>query len=175
MCTEARFTPSSLFVARAYPAKHRPMTAAPSSPRPTVGVGAIVWRAGRVLLIRRGQPPRRGEWSLPGGKQEWGETLEEALRREVFEETALRLGPLALVDVVDLIARDDDGRVAHHYTLVDYTAEALSADARAGDDAAAVAWFALHELDGLGLWSKTRAVIGRAARRHPSARSIDAG
>jgi len=146
------------------------MSGSSGSPAPTIGVGAIVWRAEQVLLIRRGKPPRRGEWSLPGGRQEWGETVEAALRREVWEETSLELGPLTLVDVVDLIARDDDGRITRHYTLLDYTAEAFPGEAEAGDDAEAVAWFAPDELDGLGLWSKTRAVITRAAdcRRRPA-------
>jgi ADP-ribose pyrophosphatase YjhB (NUDIX family) len=149
------------------------MPAAVPSPGPTIGVGAVVWRERRLLLIRRGKPPRRGEWSLPGGRQEWGETVEQALRREVCEETALRLGPLTLVDVVDLVMRDDAGRVTGHYTLLDYTADALPGEPRAGDDAEAVAWFAPEDLDALGLWSKTREVIALAAeRRRRSAQSV---
>ena len=140
-----------------------------AEPRPTVGVGAVVWRGSEVLLVRRGNPPRADEWSLPGGKQEWGETVEAAVRREVRQETALELGPLTFVDVVDLVATDAAGRVTHHYTLLDYTAEATAGVARAGDDAVAAAWFRLDELAPLGLWAQTRRVIARAeALRRPA-------
>lgn len=132
--------------------------------RPIVGVGVVVWRDGRVLLIRRGKPPRAGSWSLPGGAQELGETVREAARREVREETGLELGELRLVDVVDSIERDDAGRVWRHYTLVDFTATVAGGSERAGSDAAALAWFRPEELEELGLWPATLAVV-RAARR----------
>jgi ADP-ribose pyrophosphatase YjhB (NUDIX family) len=131
--------------------------------RPVVGVGAVVWRGDRVLLIRRGTPPRLGQWSLPGGAQQLGETLVEAVVREVREETALALTDLRFLTTVDLIEREPGGRVRYHYTLVDFTAEAAPGEAAAGDDAAAVAWFGLAELDGLGLWSETLRIIGEAA------------
>jgi ADP-ribose pyrophosphatase YjhB (NUDIX family) len=134
------------------------------SRRPLVGVGGIVWRDDRVLLIRRGKSPRRGQWSLPGGRQEWGETVEEALRREVFEETALRLGSLSLVAVVDLLDREPGGGVALHYTLIDYMAEALPGMPVAGSDAVAVDWFEVAALPGLGLWDATLGVIDQARR-----------
>lgn len=135
--------------------------------RPIVGVGAIVWRGERVLLIRRGRPPRLGQWSLPGGAQQLGETLEEAIRREVREETALELAAVRFLTTVDLVERDPEGRVRYHYTLVDFTAEAAEGDPVAGDDAAGVAWFAPEEVAGLGLWSETVRVIeaARAQRR----------
>jgi ADP-ribose pyrophosphatase YjhB (NUDIX family) len=143
--------------------------------RPTVGVGAVVWRDERVLLIRRGKAPRRGEWSLPGGRQEWGETVEAALRREVREETGLELGPLVFVAVVDLVTTDTDGTVTHHYTLLDYTAEAAAGDPVAGDDAELVAWIDLTELADLALWDRTRAVIERAARLRAGAAHLATG
>jgi 8-oxo-dGTP diphosphatase len=130
--------------------------------RPVVGVGAIVWRGERVLLIRRGRPPRLGQWSLPGGAQQLGETLEEAIRREVREETALELARVSFLTTVDLVERDPAGRVRYHYTLVDFSAEADGGDPIAGDDAAAVAWFEPDELTGLGLWSETVRVIEAA-------------
>jgi ADP-ribose pyrophosphatase YjhB (NUDIX family) len=114
-------------------------------------------------LVRRGKPPRLGEWSLPGGRQEWGETVEAALRREVREETGLDVGPLRFVDVVDLVATEADGTISRHYTLLDYTAEAGPGEPVAGDDAAAVGWFDLTTVATLGLWDETHAVIERAA------------
>lgn len=131
--------------------------------RPIVGVGAVVWRDDAVLLIRRGQPPRVGQWSLPGGAQHLGETLAEAIAREVQEETGLALVDLRLLTTVDLIERDPDGRVRYHYTLVDFTAEAPHGQPVAADDAAAVAWFAPQQLAELGLWSETVRIIELAA------------
>jgi ADP-ribose pyrophosphatase YjhB (NUDIX family) len=136
--------------------------------RPVVGVGTVVWRDDRVLLIRRGRPPRAGQWSLPGGAQRLGETLREAAAREVREETDLALTDVRLLTTVDLVEREPDGRVRYHYTLVDFVAEAPLGEPVAGDDAEAVAWFRLDELPGLGLWSETLRIINEAAalRRH---------
>ena len=125
--------------------------------RPVVGVGAVVWGDGRVLLVRRANPPRRGQWSLPGGAQKIGETVFEAACREVLEETGITIDILGLVDVVDSIHRDEDGQVHYHYTLVDVFARAVAGDAAAAGDAADVAWF---ELDSLPpLWPETERII----------------
>lgn len=132
---------------------------------PLVGVGVVVRGPAGVLLVRRARPPRRGEWSIPGGLVRLGEPVEEAARREVREETGLELGPLDLVAVVDSIERDARGRVRRHYVLVDFTAEAAAGVARAGSDAAEVRWFAPAELDALPLWERTREVILRAVAR----------
>ena len=133
--------------------------------RPVVAVGIVLWHAGRVLLIRRGKPPRAGQWSLPGGGQETGETVQEAARREVMEEVGLALGPLYDVAVVDSITRDETGRVRWHYTLVDFTAEALSDQAVAADDADDARWVDPADLAAYGLWSETTRIIALAARR----------
>ncbi len=138
--------------------------------RPVVGVGAVVWRGERVLLIRRAKPPRAGEWSLPGGAQELGEGVVEAARREVREETGLELARIEFLTVVDSIGRDEEGRVRWHYTLVDVWAEAAEGEARPGSDAAEVGWFALDELEGLDLWSETLRVVRLAAERRAAAR-----
>lgn len=138
--------------------------------RPVVGVGVVVWRAGRVLLVRRAKPPRAGQWSLPGGAQELGETVVEAARREVREEVGLELERVELLTVVDSITRDPDGAVRWHYTLVDLSAEAAQGEARPGSDAAELAWFTLEEIDRMGLWAETVRVIRLAAARRAAAR-----
>lgn len=127
-------------------------------------MGVILFRGPTVLLIRRGTPPRAGEWSLPGGGQELGETVEETARRELAEETGLAPdGPFHLVDVVDAIVRDEAGRVRFHYTLVDFAAHAGPGEPVAGGDCAAVAWTPLAALETLPLWERTRGVITKAA------------
>jgi ADP-ribose pyrophosphatase YjhB (NUDIX family) len=134
-----------------------------------VGVGAVVWRGERVLLIRRSKEPRAGQWSLPGGAQGLGETLREAVAREVREETGLELSDVRLLTTVDLVERDPDGRVRYHYTLVDFTAQAPLGEPVPGDDAAEVGWFPLQALAGLGLWSETLRIIEEAARLRATA------
>lgn len=137
-------------------------------PRPIIGVGTVVWSGEKVLLVRRGRPPRRGQWSLPGGAQHLGETMAEAARREVREEAGIEIvlddEPIA---TIDLIERDPGGGVRFHYTLIDFTAEAVPGDLRPGDDADDAGWFDLDELPSLGLWSETVRIIGLAKRRRP--------
>lgn len=130
--------------------------------RPYVGVGAVVFRGERVLLIQRGKPPRIGQWSLPGGMQETGETVREAAAREVLEETGIEAEIKGLIDVVDSIQHDDAGRVRLHYTLVDVWGEWRAGEPVAGDDAMAAAWRTLPEIEALSLWSETVRII-RAA------------
>jgi 8-oxo-dGTP diphosphatase len=135
--------------------------------RPIIAVGTVVWLGDRVLLVQRGRPPRQGQWSLPGGAQHLGESLADAARREVFEETGLTIELGDVVATVDSIERAPDGRVRYHYSLIDFTAEAQSAELVPGDDAADARWFALDQLAGLGLWSETLRIIelARARRR----------
>ena len=130
--------------------------------RPICGVGIVVFHLQKVLLIRRGKPPRQGEWSIPGGKQKLGETLQQAARREVQEETGLKLGPLMLVDVVDSILKDSQGQFQYHYSLVEWTGEFLSGELNAADDASDAEWFELGEIKNLGLWEKTVEIINKA-------------
>lgn len=132
--------------------------------RPLIGVGAIVVGNKGVVLIKRGKPPRLGSWSLPGGAQKIGETVNEAARREIKEETGLDVEVQGLVDVVDSISpAEKDGRIRYHYTLVDVWATANgNHDPVAGGDAADARWVSLDMLDELELWSETRRVIERA-------------
>jgi ADP-ribose pyrophosphatase YjhB (NUDIX family) len=127
--------------------------------RPLVGVGVVVFKDDRVLLVRRGKPPREGRWSLPGGRQRLGEAVRETASREVREETGLEVEVTALLDVLDSITRDQAGAIAYHYTLVDFLAEWRAGAAVAGGDAAAVAWADPTELDGYDLWDETVRLI----------------
>jgi ADP-ribose pyrophosphatase YjhB (NUDIX family) len=131
--------------------------------RPFVGVGVVVWRGDEVLLIERGKGPVSGNWSLPGGKQELGETVRETAHREIKEETGVDIDVTCLLDVVDLVRHDAEGRVRFHYTLVDFTAEWRAGEAVAGDDAAAVRWVPLAEIDNYNLWDETLRVIRLSA------------
>jgi 8-oxo-dGTP diphosphatase len=131
--------------------------------RPFVGVGVVVWRGDEVLLIERGKGPVSGNWSLPGGKQELGETVRETAHREIREETGVDIDVTCLLDVVDLVRRDAEGRVRFHYTLVDFTAEWRAGEAVAGDDAAAVRWVPLDGIDQYNLWDETLRVIRLSA------------
>jgi len=131
--------------------------------RPFVGVGVVVWRGDEVLLIERGKGPVSGNWSLPGGKQELGETVRETAHREIKEETGIDIDIVALLDVVDLVRHDKEGRVRFHYTLVDFTAEWRAGEAVAGDDAAAVRWVPFAEIDNYNLWDETVRVIRLSA------------
>ena len=128
--------------------------------RPWVGVGAVVWRDDHVLLIRRGTPPRDGQWGLPGGAQAVGETLYEAAIREVQEETGLAVTPTGIVTACDGISRDEDGRVHYHYTLVEVAAS-YDGDAEpvAADDALEARWVSLEEVHTLVGWDETLRVI----------------
>jgi ADP-ribose pyrophosphatase YjhB (NUDIX family) len=122
---------------------------------PLVGVGAVIvdrhLEHHRVLLIRRGQPPLLGEWSLPGGVLECGETLREAVVREAREETGLVVETSVMRGVFERVILDDEGRVRYHYVLIDFLCRPVGGDLKAGSDAADVRWFASDELPALNL------------------------
>ncbi len=126
---------------------------------PVVGVGAVVVRDGRALIVRRAHEPRKGEWSLPGGHLDLGESLIDAVRREVKEETGLDVHPGPIIEAFDRVHRDPDGRIRYHFVIVDYVCEAPTGEAVAGDDAEAVAWVTASELDGYGVNAHASAVI----------------
>ena len=133
--------------------------------RPFVGVGVIVLHNEEVLLVQRGKSPNKGHWSIPGGKQRLGETIFQAARREIFEETGVKVDQLALIDVVDIIIPDGEGKIRYHYTVVDFQGQWLSGECRSGDDAYAVNWFKLNELGSLSLSEKEKVIILKAANR----------
>jgi 8-oxo-dGTP diphosphatase len=133
--------------------------------QPIVGVGVVVWHDDRVLLVRRGKPPRLGHWSLPGGAQQLGETVAETARREVKEEAGLDVALGDIVATIDLIERDPQDRIRYHYTLIDFVAEAPGAALRPGSDAADARWFSIAEIEALDLWSETVRVIKLAGER----------
>jgi 8-oxo-dGTP diphosphatase len=119
---------------RAYPA------------RPIVGVGAIALDGDRILLVRRGQEPLKGEWSLPGGAVELGETLQEAIAREVREETGVIVEVGPIVKVLDRVRRDADGRVQYHYVLVDFLCRPCGGLLACASDADEATWASIDEL-----------------------------
>jgi 8-oxo-dGTP diphosphatase len=137
---------------------------------PIVGVGAVILDGDRVLLIERGNEPLKGEWSLPGGALELGETLEEGVRREVLEETGLIIEPIAIVEVFDRISRDLEGRVRYHYVLVDYLCRVTGGTLACATDAAAARWATHDDLGAIA--SFTAAVIHKAFTLPTSTHSV---
>jgi 8-oxo-dGTP diphosphatase len=133
--------------------------------RPIVGVGAVVVDGGRVLLVRRANEPLKGEWSIPGGAVECGETLEAAIAREVCEETGLSIDVGPVVDVLDRIRVDADGRVHFHYVLIDFVCRPNGGALCCGTDASDVTWAAVPELGQYRVAETTVTVIQKALDR----------
>lgn len=135
-----------------------------SHPVPTVGV--VCLRGEEVLLIKRGTPPRLGQWSVPGGRLEWGETLHVAALRELKEETGVDAQLLGLVDVIDgVFPARPGGEITRHYVLIDYAARWTGGEPTAGDDAAEARFVSRDEALALVEWEETRRVITDAFER----------
>jgi ADP-ribose pyrophosphatase YjhB (NUDIX family) len=130
--------------------------------RPVPGVGALIFRRGRILMVQRGKEPLKGWWSLPGGALETGETLHEAVCREVWEETGLRVKPGPVFEVFERIIKDSNGSTEYHFVLVDYVCSVTGGTLQAGDDVAVAEWVARHDLSSLQITEGTLAVIERA-------------
>lgn len=127
---------------------------------PAVGVGVVCFRgADEVLLVRRARPPREGEWSLPGGRLEWAERLQDAATRELSEETGVSADIVGLLDVVDGLFTGKHAQVEHHFVLVDFLAEWTAGEPHAADDAAEAAFVPLDQALRLVSWDETRRVI----------------
>jgi 8-oxo-dGTP diphosphatase len=135
---------------------------------PQIGIGVVLLRGPEVLLIKRGRPPRVGAWSLPGGRQELGETAEACARRELLEETGLTAGPLVLVGHVDSIHRDAAQNIEYHYTILDFAARYTGGEAVPGDDVTDTAWATAEEFDAYDLWPAARGIILKAFSLLPS-------
>ena len=127
-------------------------------------MGALILDGDKILLVERAQPPLEGYWSLPGGVVEIGEGLEAALRREVREETGLRVEVVKVAEVFERILRDGGGRVEYHYVLIDYLCRARGGRLAASDDAGAARWFRRRELSRLHMTVGTLRVIREAFR-----------
>jgi 8-oxo-dGTP diphosphatase len=127
--------------------------------RPVPCVGAIVWRGDEVLLIRRGKPPRMGEWSIPGGRMEFGEMMRFACQREVREETGCEIEIMALCDVIDSATE------GFHAVLIDFNARWVSGEPVGGDDALEARFVALDDVKKFVTWPETLRVIKLSAQQ----------
>lgn len=130
--------------------------------RPLLGVGAVIVNDDQVLVVRRANPPLQGEWSIPGGLVDTGETTKEAVVREIREETNLTIEPVELVEVFERILRDADSRVQYHFVVTDYLCRLLSGEPRPGTDVSDMRWARVEELQVLGITPETTAVIRKA-------------
>jgi 8-oxo-dGTP diphosphatase len=142
--------------------------------RPIVGVGGVVISGGRALLIRRAGPPLKGQWSIPGGMLELGETLVEGVQRELAEETGIEIRVLELIEVFERIELDAEGKARYHFVVLDYLCEAVRGEARAGSDVSDVVWAAPAEFRTYDLTEAATRVIEKAFRMKGS-RSTNVG
>jgi 8-oxo-dGTP diphosphatase len=130
-----------------------------------LGVGALIFDGGRILLVERGREPLKGYWSLPGGVVETGERLQDAVRREVREETGLEVEVVELLEVFERIMRDDAGLAEYHFVLMDYVCRPVGGVLCASDDASRVAWFGPDEIEGLKITEGTPGFIAKGFAR----------
>ncbi len=128
--------------------------------RPLVGAGAVVHRRGRVLLVRRNNPPNQGRWALPGGLVELGETVQGAAAREILEETGLEVKIEALLDVQTDIHKDLGSKLEYHYILVDYLARPVGGRLRLNSESSDSGWFTSAQTKRLPMSEGTREVLG---------------
>jgi ADP-ribose pyrophosphatase YjhB (NUDIX family) len=131
-------------------------------------VGALIFDGDRILLIERGREPLKGQWSLPGGGVETGERLEDALIREVREETGLQVEANEVAVIFERIISDRDGKPEYHYLLVDFLCKVTGGTLCAGDDSSCAAWFSMDELPNLSITEGTLDVIRRVKANGPS-------
>jgi 8-oxo-dGTP diphosphatase len=130
--------------------------------RPLVGVGAVIVHQGRAVIVQRGSEPLKGQWSIPGGALELGETLRQCAVREALEETGLQVEAGEVLGVFDAVYREPDGRIQYHYVLIDFTCRLLRGELRAGGDAVQARWVTLEELTDYPIAETARKVITKA-------------
>lgn len=130
--------------------------------QPLIGVGALIVENGRVVLIKRGKAPLLGEWSIPGGMLELGETLRQGAEREALEETGLVVRATELLGVFDRVVPDAEGKIVYHYVLIDFLCERISGKLRGGGDASDARWFTPADVAKLPLAEDTAGVIHAA-------------
>ncbi len=133
--------------------------------QPVVGVGAIIVCNGKILLVKRRGEPGKGRWSMPGGIVELGETVKEAVIREVKEETGLDVVEPELIDVVDNIVQDERGRVKWHFVVLDFFVKVRGGELRASDDAEEIRWVPLDEAEKYDLTKTFRSFLQRNRAR----------
>lgn len=132
---------------------------------PLVGVGAIIIDAGRVVLVKRGHAPLKGDWSIPGGVLEVGETLRQAAIREAKEETGLTVEPTELLGVYDRVLKDDGGRTLYHYVLIDFLCRRIEGEPLGAGDADEARWFTPEQVAKLSLAEDTAEVIRKGLEK----------
>ena len=133
--------------------------------RPIVGVGAVIIDRGRALVVRRATEPLKGEWSIPGGVLELGETMRLGAAREALEETGLTVDVGEVLEVFDRIITDPDGRTQYHYVLIDFLCRAVAGDARPGSDVSEVRWISEQELQQFQIAESAAGVIRKGFGR----------
>lgn len=122
---------------------------------PQIGVGAVVIRNGKVLLVKRGRPPSEGLWAIPGGRLQFGETLQQGAERELLEETGIVIRATNPIYIFDVLDKDETGGVRYHYVIVDLAAEYVTGEVHASDDAVDARWLSADDLTLLSVSEKT--------------------
>lgn len=131
--------------------------------RPVIAVAGVIFNdEGKVVLIERGAEPRKGEWSIPGGSVELGERLEEALKREIEEESNLKVKPGPIVSRIERIEYDSIGKIKYHYVILDYVCRYIKGDLTAGSDAAKAKWVSINDIENIPLTDELKQIIKRA-------------
>ncbi|MEM2136661.1 MAG: NUDIX hydrolase [Candidatus Methanomethylicia archaeon] len=126
---------------------------------PIIGGGGILIEDGKILLVKRTAEPNKGLWTIPGGKLRWGERLEEAVKREIYEETGLKVEVIGIHGIYELIIKDDENEVIYHYVIIDYKVKKKFGELKASTDALEVKWFSKNELKNIETTETTKKLL----------------